>query len=332
MKESKVPNQKKAAEPAALNSKRQDSTTWLSEENATLLQRWLAEQSSSTPDSVQADLLNDARFSLPDRQALMAQLGETVGNRYLNRLWAQEAANTPHTQQSPTNAIQTALPLPEADMPELAGVPSEARAGLLPPVQAYLAGPSNATGQAAVNAVVDFLQGQGTVQYTGQADIVQVEGRAPEFRRQGPSGRATDAFEGRLSGDESGCAFTYSTTPTPRYKVEIYPHALIGDSAEESLAYLMGVLVHEFVHVQQYRQEAQSGTIASGPEQEIQAWLWQAEHMTELGIPSRSAGSRQIAIKLDEYFPQLSPGMQGQLRQRVEAARERLNQPRSASP
>jgi len=210
--------------------------------------------------------------------------------------------------------LQRALPAIAApSIPNLADINATTRSQLIQSVRTFITSSTEADGQAAVAAVTSELESLGTIQYSGQSDI---DTTSPRFLRS-PSGPASS------QGATPGLA-GFSFQVAGINKVEIYPRAFIGDSADESLAYLAGIIIHEFIHILQNR----VGGSQTDDEREFQAWLWQAEHVDELGIPPRSQGSRQILLKLADHWPHLPPAVRSALQSRYTTVRTHLNRPR----
>ncbi len=289
----------------------------------------------------QAARLGDGRLQGAHRRALATQIGQIQGNDHLQRVIAsQEWVGPSKRALLSTNAstLQRALPLPERDLPHLGAEPTQESVGEgerlpdpLTAVTRYRDSRSVDDGQRAVNEAVRYLELRGAVQYTGQEDIVGRRGRVrgtPEFSDV-VSGEASEASGYTLRGSESGFAFIYSTDPL-RYKVEIYPRAFIGGDANESLAYLLSTLVHEYIHIRQFRrqiQEEEPETERSNARREFQAWLWQAEHVTELGLRGNVQGIQEIYRNLRTYWRGLSDGDKRELESRVQdACRDNLGQ------
>jgi hypothetical protein len=230
--------------------------------------------------------------SLPaiHRRALAFSIGRLQGNHHLQRLLSSRKSPPPESAR-----IQRALPVPAADMPQFQGISDDARQRLIQLTQTYLSAPNVTNGQAVVDAVAGQLGG--TVNYS-QSHIED----SPEFLRS-PSGRANRAAGGTLTGNDSGFAYTIRTEPDVKYKVEIYPRAFIGNSTEESLAYLMGVLVHEYIHTEQYHRQDQPGAAQfSDIQQELQAWAWQAQNIVAMGLSPRTMGAQQIISNIRHYY------------------------------
>ncbi|MBN1147936.1 MAG: hypothetical protein JXA78_11830 [Anaerolineales bacterium] len=278
---------------------------------------------SSGSSESQVVRLGNEQLQNAQRYALADRIGRLQGNHHLQAIIAARHRIEPgRHKHSPASAglLQRAMPLPESDLPQLSAIPDADRQAMTTLVAAYRADRSAANGQAAVNSVVQYLESQGVIHYTGQTDIEQGSPEdpalgTPEFRLA-PSSRATTAFGRDLSSD-SGCQYAVSAAP-PMFKVEIFPRAMMGNSDEESLAYLIGILVHEFIHIEQGRREAQ-GQQTTVPEREFQAWLWQAEHVAELGINYGTEGYRQIILGLQQYFGEI-PSPDATIRKRYARA------------
>jgi hypothetical protein len=262
--------------------------------------------------------LGGERLHTAQRQALATQIGQIQGNDHLQRVIAsQEWVGPSKRELSSIDASTLQRAMPNIQEPTL-GLVQQTTPDPLTAVETYLNTPTTdprdsrpyeerrlENGQAAVNAAVRHLGG--TVQYS-QGDIVQgsesnPSAGTPEFRLS-PSGSAINAFRaGQLTG-VSGCQYATNETP-PRFKVEIYPRAFIGSSPAESLAYLLGTLVHEYIHIQQSRPGA-GGQATTEAEREFQAWLWQVEHASELGIAGGTGGYSQIIRQLQTYYGQIT--------------------------
>lgn len=251
------------------------------------------------------------------RSALAASIGHVQGNQHLKHLIGNvDSLPVPH------NRIQRALPLPQGQMPQFSGIGDEARQQLLETTRTYLGEPNESNGQAVVDAAVTQLGS--TVQYN-QSFITD---DSPDFRSY-PSGRASDASGGTVTDSVSGFTYTYSTEPL-QFKVEIYPRAFIGNSPEESLAYLMGVIVHEYIHTQQFNRQAQPGASQfSDAQTELQAWAWQAQNAVAMGLARNTMGAQQIISNISHYWQAFlatnpSTGVRNQYRQLATDACEAL--------
>jgi hypothetical protein len=84
--------------------------------------------------------------------------------------------------------------------------------------------------------------------------------------------------------------------------VEIYPRAFMGYSDQESLSFLIGTIVHEYIHILQNR----VGGTQTIPQREFQAWLWEAENIMATGTQPRTVTAQQIAMHLELFYNQLS--------------------------
>lgn len=179
----------------------------------------------------------------------------------------------------------------------------------------------NTKGATLTRAVSAWAENQGLVQYNGQADIVP---GSPEFNARPSSKAAAFLRQSNAPTATTGLAYTYDQRDgNPRYKVEIYPTALQGDSEKEVVAFLAQVITHEYIHVLQFRQQATDTT-----SREFQAYLWQAENALRMGIEPNSATANQILGQLSDNYAKLPPTSRRSLRARFEAARRAL----SASP
>lgn len=168
-------------------------------------------------------------------------------------------------------------------------------------IKAYRASKTLNAGKKAVAEAAKWLDGQGLVRYSGQADIVAA---SPEFRLR-PSLKAEEASRqagvGGL-GSTAGIAFLYDAPQgMPRYKVEIYPAAFGGETEQDAAGYLAGVVTHEYIHILQYRK----GGKFSDAQREFQAWLWQGENALKMGVRPNREVSLQIISNLEKYYKQL---------------------------
>jgi len=251
--------------------------------------------SSSSPATL-AGHLTDVRFLDTQRRQIAGQIGAVQGNTHLQRV----------------ATVQRALPnITEPAAPDIPGMAPADRTRLLGLVSAFHGARTVANGRAAVDAIAAALD-PGSVQYNGQSDITHV---SPQFR-DAPSGdavRASVQATGAAPTQQlGGYAFQIEAGPPARYQVEIYPEAFLrGTTPEEMLSYVAGVIIHEFIHVEQFRR--QTGSHA-GSERfseaniELQAWLWQAEHVDELGIAPGSRGFNQIITHVRQYYGQMQAG------------------------
>lgn len=204
-------------------------------------------------------------------------------------------------QESHEPMMQFALPSISAPtIPALSSIDSGTRQHLLSLVGTFKRAPSVASGRAAVNAVVAWLESVRTVQYAGQSDI---HSDSPVFRMRPSLDASGSATREGVSLSNTG-GYTYlSETSHGRYVVEIYPVAFMGDSDQEGLSFLIETIVHEYIHILQNR----AGGTQTIPQREFQAWLWEAENMTATGIQPHTATARQIAIHLEFFYNQLDP-------------------------
>lgn len=211
-----------------------------------------------------------------------------------------------------TSTIQLAIPnIQEPAAPGISSLNAQVRQGIVGLIETYREDRTRANGQAVIDALVGHLD-PGSVQYRNQQDITN---GSPMFR-ENPSSQANaaaTATQGHsLTQGEGGFAFVFRRGPPTIYQVEIYPRAFLpGASPEQQLSHIAGIIVHEFIHVQQFRR-AESGQ-AGGGEQfseahiEFQAWLWQGEHASDLGIEPGTPPFNQIVSNLGTYYGQL-PG------------------------
>ncbi len=214
--------------------------------------------------------------------------------------------------------IQTRLPrIRTPRIPNMPGLPDAVRQDLVAKMQAYQSDSSLENGQLIVDAINQQLESGGTVAYTGQSDITA---DSPKFRIR-PSMTAQE--QARQSGHNLSSTAGFTFMSSNKNKVEIYPSAFIGATTEAQIGYLAGVIAHEFIHVLQNRRSAPS----TDAQREFQAWLWQAEHLQQLGIPPQSVGSAQIAGNLRRYYEALPGGDRRALQGRYERARQVLNSP-----
>jgi hypothetical protein len=126
----------------------------------------------------------------------------------------------------------------------------------------------------------------------------------------------------------AGFSFGFQTTPTVLYQVEIYPRVFLPDDPEATvISFLIGTLIHEYIHVEQNRRELGGSAGPSerftGPHREFQAWMWQAEHADEMGIAPGTPSFNQIVSHVTEYFNQLPAQDQNTLRARYSRVRYR---------
>lgn len=221
--------------------------------------------------------------------------------------------------------IQRALPaITEPSAPNLATMDPATRTQLRTFVQNWEStGGNPASATSATVLATSWLESQGIVQYSGQSDIVH----GSPFYLRSPSPQAHSAASPRPIGGYRVAGFTFNTTTgtTPLYKVEIYPRGLLGDSVDDRIGFLLGVIVHEYMHILQFRAGATAAGQPAEAQREFQAWLWQAEHFRDLGIRSRTSGSSQISQHLQTYFSQLSPADQVAYQSRYQAAQVALN-------
>jgi len=225
-------------------------------------------------------------------------------------------------------AIQRRLPrVTTPTVQPVANIPPETLAALRQRVEAYRTTPGSETGQAAVQAALAWLESSGAVQYSGQPDITS---SSPNFRTR-PSMAADGLLrqEGTNPASLSGYTFPYPGRTPPQIAVEIYGRAFIGDDVDNSLGYLLGTISHEYIHIQQIREQLQHPGRAdsSEAEDEVQAWLWQAENAANLGIQPGTSGASQVVGNLRAYFGQCPPATQRSLRQRVDQAVAALQPP-----
>jgi hypothetical protein len=228
---------------------------------------------------------------------------------------------TPRDLRPDTSTVQLAMPnIQEPAAPGISSLSAQARQGIVGLIQAYREDRTRANGQAVIDALVGHLD-PGTVQYRNQQDITDV---SPLFR-ENPSPQANAAAMAShghsLTQGEGGFAFVFRRGPPTIYQVEIYPRAFLpGASPEQQLSHIAGIIVHEFIHVQQFRR-AESGQ-AGGGEQfseahiEFQAWLWQGEHAADLGIEPGTPPFNQIISNLGTYYGQMPEPDQRRYRSR----------------
>jgi len=204
-------------------------------------------------------------------------------------------------QESDEPMMQFALPSISAPaIPALSSIDSGTRQHLLSLVETFSDAPSVASGRAAVDAVVSWLESVGTVQYTGQSDI---HSDSPVFRMR-PSMRANESATREGVNLSNTRGYTYPSGPSSGiYVVEIYPRAFMGDSHQESLSFLIGAIVHEYIHI------LQNGVVGTQtiPQSGFQAWLSEAENIMATGIQPLTATARQIAVHLELFYNQLDP-------------------------
>ncbi len=240
------------------------------------------------------------------------QLQRVAGNQTVIRHGIAASGPTTIQRRLPRVTTPTVQPV--------ANIPPETLATLRQRVEAYRTSPGSETGQAAVQAAVGWLQDSGAVQYSGQADITS---SSPNFRTR-PSMAADGLLrqEGTNPANLSGYTFPYPGRTPPQIKVEIYGRAFIGDDVDSSLGYLLGTISHEYIHILQIREQLQHPGRAdsSEAEDEVQAWLWQAENAANLGIQPGTSGANQIVRNLRTYFGQCPPATQRSLRRRVDQA------------
>jgi hypothetical protein len=217
-------------------------------------------------------------------------------------------------QELHTPMMQFALPSISAPtIPALSSIDSGTRQHLLNLVETFSDAPSVTSGRAAVNAVVSWLESVRTVQYTGQSDI---HSGSPVFRMR-PSMRANESATREGVNLSNTRGYTYPSGPSSGiHVVEIYPRAFMGDSHQERLSFLIGTIVHEYIHILQNR----VGGTQTIPQREFQAWLWEAENIMATGIQPRTATARQIAIHLELFYTQLNPAERTAYQTRYTAA------------
>lgn len=220
------------------------------------------------------------------------------------------------------------MKLPPIAEPKVTSAPTSHKA-LLDKVKECRSGQSvsKEAGAGAVSAAAQWLESQGVAQFSNQADIVP---GSPEFRRD-PSSKASGAAQqaGSDLSTVAGFAYLYDTPQgKARYKIEIYPRALMGDSDTEAASYLTGVIGHEYVHILQFRK---GGTYKS-QEMEFQAWLWQAEQAVTLGTEPLTMTASQIVGNMKTYYDQLSAKDKSQYKSRFDKAWKALQERPSKAP
>ena len=213
-----------------------------------------------------------------------------TGSQAGKHLLAHELTHTVQQGKSKLKPkIQRNL-LPDSALPTHTPFNQDQTAAFMQLVQAYLDSPSVETGRAAVSAIATALEQAGEVQYSRP----ELTNSSPQFNML-PSPTA-----GNFIGSGSTVAgFTFPING--RIKVEIYRRAFTGSDAANSLGFLTGVILHEYIHVLQNIAQLEG----SDAQREFQAWLWQAEHLAELGIVTGTEAARQIASQLRNYFGQM---------------------------
>ncbi len=252
--------------------------------------------------------------------------GQRLLGHELTHVVQQQKARVPNFSNRNTNntvrrnrgfkqAIQVSEPhvqrnvLRGRDLPVIAPFTASQTSTFTRLVQTYLTTRNQEDGRAVVTAVALALEDAGVVHYNRR----DVDSHSPQFRRR-PSIAASESSGSNH--DEAGYTFAFNG----KIKVEIYPHAFIGSDAHNSLGFLTGVIIHEYIHVLQNL----SGPQGSDAQREFQAWLWQAEHIAQLGITPGTEGSRQISGLLRRYYRQLPAPEKRRFRRRFNNAVDAL--------
>jgi hypothetical protein len=273
--------------------------------------RFLSVMGLWPPEVTVPSYMNGSRYYQPrppTRAGGQAQSGAPV-QRAID-LRQKAGGETTRGLRPNASTVQLAIPnIQEPAAPGIASLSGPARQSIVRLIEAYRGDRTRANGQAVVDALVGHLD-PGTVQYRNQQDITN---GSPLFR-ENPSSQANaaaTASQGHsLTQGEGGFAFMFQQGPPPIYQVEIYPQAFLpGASPEEQLSHIAGIIVHEFIHVQQFRR-AESGQAGRGEQFsqahiEFQAWLWQGEHASDLGIAPGTPPFNQIITNLGTYYGQL---------------------------
>lgn len=234
-----------------------------------------------------------------------------------NYLILQRKVGNKAVQEAVGNQSIIQRRLPSVKMPA-APAASKYPAGLMRAAQDYLKNKLDSyKAEVLTDAVAKHLEGQGTVKFKGQPDVVP---GSPEFKK-GASSEAKRVASTRKGMDLSVAAgFTYEYDRKggkPRYKVEIYyPNAFTGLSANEVIGFLAGVITHEYIHLLQYR----GGGAHTDAQMEFQAYLWQAENAIKMGIKPRGDAANEIMAQLKAYYKKLSAKDRRRYRSRYRVA------------
>ncbi|MBN1147916.1 MAG: hypothetical protein JXA78_11730 [Anaerolineales bacterium] len=230
--------------------------------------------------------------SLPGSATDLLSFQSVLGNQGVQRLLGK--------LEQPKSAQATAIPAIQRKLPPISPPAVTTKlsypANLTKLAQSYLNRPSTFGAQSLVNAVANWLQTQGLVNYKSP-DIVA---GSPQFMSS-PSGAAKQLATQKKMDLSSAAGFAYSQNN--QYKVEIYERALTGNSANELIGTAASYITHEYIHILQYRQKGHFSEAQS----EFQAYLWQAEHAVNLGIPLLGTAWEEITTQLENYYKQL-PG------------------------